>query len=205
MTESELIQLCSEEGFTWSKGEYENKPGWFLHWPNPNNPDDDMVTHVQEAALPKLDRATVFKQVISGRSVYHMSRVVGYLSRINNWNKSKIGELKDRRKGNYGIQHVEKSAWQQEIPSAQKASNVSTGDNSTLRREVSAANGCQHANCRHAFRCALVYDLTQPHRIVEDPHVPNTTFEHDDAGLAHEICEDFLPLEPDETAKESNV
>ncbi|MDR1519509.1 MAG: anaerobic ribonucleoside-triphosphate reductase [Planctomycetota bacterium] len=31
----------------------------------------------------------------------HMSRVVGYFSRIENWNKSKLGELKDRHKGDY--------------------------------------------------------------------------------------------------------
>ena len=33
----------------------------------------------------------------------HTSRVVGYFSRIDNWNKSKIGELKDRHKGSYGL------------------------------------------------------------------------------------------------------
>ncbi len=36
-----------------------------------------------------------------GPRVYAMTRVVGYFSRIPNWNKSKIGELKDRHKGNY--------------------------------------------------------------------------------------------------------
>jgi len=35
--------------------------------------------------------------------VYGMTRVVGYFSRIPNWNKSKLGELKDRRKGNYSV------------------------------------------------------------------------------------------------------
>lgn len=30
-----------------------------------------------------------------------VTRIVGYYSRINNWNKSKMGELADRRKGNY--------------------------------------------------------------------------------------------------------
>jgi hypothetical protein len=33
----------------------------------------------------------------------HMSRVVGYFSRIENWNQSKIGELKDRHRGNYAL------------------------------------------------------------------------------------------------------
>lgn len=30
-----------------------------------------------------------------------VTRIVGYYSRINNWNKSKVGELADRRQGNY--------------------------------------------------------------------------------------------------------
>lgn len=37
------------------------------------------------------------------RNVYGISRIVGYFSRINNWNKSKIGELADRHKGNYTV------------------------------------------------------------------------------------------------------
>ena len=37
------------------------------------------------------------------RNVYGITRIVGYYSRINNWNKSKIGELADRHKGNYSV------------------------------------------------------------------------------------------------------
>ena len=36
-------------------------------------------------------------------ALYHMSRVVGYYSRIENWNDSKQGELKDRHKGDYNV------------------------------------------------------------------------------------------------------
>lgn len=35
--------------------------------------------------------------------LYHVSRICGYYSRIENWNKSKVGELADRRAGNYAI------------------------------------------------------------------------------------------------------
>jgi len=35
--------------------------------------------------------------------VYGLTRIVGYFSRITNWNKSKIGELRDRRAGSYGL------------------------------------------------------------------------------------------------------
>jgi len=39
----------------------------------------------------------------SSTDVYSVTRIVGYFSRITNWNKSKIGELKDRRKGSYSL------------------------------------------------------------------------------------------------------
>lgn len=35
--------------------------------------------------------------------VYGVTRIVGYYSRINNWNKSKIAELRDRHRGNYSL------------------------------------------------------------------------------------------------------
>jgi ribonucleoside-triphosphate reductase len=35
--------------------------------------------------------------------VYGMSRVVGYYSKINNWNVSKQAEFSDRQNGNYRI------------------------------------------------------------------------------------------------------
>lgn len=41
---------------------------------------------------------------IDPQPIYHMSRVIGYFSRIENWNISKRGELNDRRKGNYRIE-----------------------------------------------------------------------------------------------------
>jgi len=36
-------------------------------------------------------------------NVYGISRVVGYFSRIDNWNKSKTAELRDRQRGNYAV------------------------------------------------------------------------------------------------------
>jgi len=35
--------------------------------------------------------------------VYGVTRIVGYYSKITNWNKNKIGELKDRHSGNYKL------------------------------------------------------------------------------------------------------
>ncbi len=36
-------------------------------------------------------------------NVYGITRVVGYFSRIENWNSSKRAEFKDRQKGDYHI------------------------------------------------------------------------------------------------------
>lgn len=36
-------------------------------------------------------------------NVYGVSRVVGYYSKIENWNTGKKAELKDRKKGNYEV------------------------------------------------------------------------------------------------------
>jgi hypothetical protein len=50
----------------------------------------------------------ILEEIITGKRepdvLKHMTRVVGYFSTTNNWNKSKIGELKDRQKGNYAIE-----------------------------------------------------------------------------------------------------
>lgn len=35
--------------------------------------------------------------------LYGVTRIVGYYSRVSNWNKSKIGELHDRHVGNYSV------------------------------------------------------------------------------------------------------
>jgi anaerobic ribonucleoside-triphosphate reductase len=36
-------------------------------------------------------------------NVYGVTRIVGYFSRVDNWNKSKLGELADRHKGDYAV------------------------------------------------------------------------------------------------------
>ena len=31
----------------------------------------------------------------------HLTRIVGYFSRVQNWNRSKLAELRDRHRGDY--------------------------------------------------------------------------------------------------------
>lgn len=37
----------------------------------------------------------------------YITRIVGYYSYLRNWNKSKLSELADRHKGDYGVEEVE--------------------------------------------------------------------------------------------------
>ena len=37
------------------------------------------------------------------RILTHMTRIVGYFSNVHNWNRSKLAELADRRKGSYAV------------------------------------------------------------------------------------------------------
>ncbi|MFW6107267.1 MAG: anaerobic ribonucleoside-triphosphate reductase [bacterium] len=45
--------------------------------------------------------------VCDSPDVYGLTRIVGYYSRITNWNKSKIGELRDRHGGSYALPEQE--------------------------------------------------------------------------------------------------
>ncbi len=65
-----------------------------------------LMTRLPVAAIEDIDW-DILEDVLMGRRepqiLQHMTRVVGYFSRIENWNKSKVGELKDRHKGDYSI------------------------------------------------------------------------------------------------------
>jgi hypothetical protein len=68
-------------------------------------PDGRLYTILDEA----LDRNAPedIRSVLAGerepRVLRHMSRIVGYFSVIENWNQSKVGELRARRRGNYDV------------------------------------------------------------------------------------------------------
>jgi ribonucleoside-triphosphate reductase len=54
-----------------------------------------------------VDKANEFISVITNERdsivLHGITRIVGYYSRVNNWNKSKIGELRDRQQKNYAL------------------------------------------------------------------------------------------------------
>ena len=66
-----------------------------------------VCTVVPFSEVEKLDWMTLEDVLMmrqSAQPLYHMTRVVGYFSRTENFNISKLGELKDRQKGNYKIE-----------------------------------------------------------------------------------------------------
>jgi hypothetical protein len=60
-----------------------------------------LVTTVQEQPWPVLE--AVFRGEREPIIMEHMSRIVGYYSKVKNWNKSKLGELRDRKAGDYSL------------------------------------------------------------------------------------------------------
>ena len=65
-----------------------------------------LVTSVGMDAIEDLEWDMVREVLVGKREphvIRHMTRIVGYYSFTNNWSQSKIGELKDRIRGNYII------------------------------------------------------------------------------------------------------
>lgn len=57
--------------------------------------------------VTEFSKAEEFVRVIENKRspivLQGVTRIVGYYSRVNNWNKSKVGELRDRANGQYGL------------------------------------------------------------------------------------------------------
>tara|TARA_Y100000034_G_scaffold126870_1_gene178784 strand:+ start:525 stop:896 length:372 start_codon:yes stop_codon:yes gene_type:complete len=101
----ELDKWCGPKGIDWKETDkdYDHGEGFLFHWNNPNNPEDGECCHVIAGVLDTIDPKSLYKLIVNGRDVIHITRVCGYYSRVSNWNKSKVGELKDRHRGNYAV------------------------------------------------------------------------------------------------------
>lgn len=66
-----------------------------------------LTTKLPAAAVEKLDWPLLLSVLIGEREpkvLERMTRVCGYFSRLDNFNRSKIGEIKDRIKGQYAVE-----------------------------------------------------------------------------------------------------
>lgn len=80
-----------------------------------NSPKEDclkIINHKLECAFAidvdsvlRQDLGSVIHALETGITtrLYGVTRIVGYYSRVSNWNKSKIGELHDRHMGKYSV------------------------------------------------------------------------------------------------------
>ena len=114
MTPDEFKRFCAEDGFDWAEGacpngEHEGKPGFFVHIPWMDAPGEQECAHVTLEALPTTGWPQIKRFAVAGRDVAHFTRIVGYLSRVENWNQSKIGELRDRHRGQYSVEQTTSS------------------------------------------------------------------------------------------------
>jgi len=62
---------------------------WYAH--NPAH-----CTRIDNAVLQKLTPAELLLEVNRGLDVEHITRITGYFTKVSQWNKGKLGELKDR-------------------------------------------------------------------------------------------------------------
>jgi len=69
------------------------------------NHKSEQAMEVEIDTIVKTPLNILIPALITGETqrLYGVTRIVGYYSRITNWNKSKLGELQDRHKGNYGV------------------------------------------------------------------------------------------------------
>ncbi|MEE9584370.1 MAG: hypothetical protein V3W51_02710 [Candidatus Brocadiales bacterium] len=72
------------------------------------NHEKKVAYAVSLEAMLKQELDVIIEALETGvrNKLYGITRIVGYYSRTSNWNKSKIGELKDRHRGNYSVRAV---------------------------------------------------------------------------------------------------
>lgn len=57
-------------------------------------------THFTKDAILANEAPVLLAATHHGKNLTHVTRITGYFSRIEGWNKGKLGELKDRYKNN---------------------------------------------------------------------------------------------------------
>lgn len=94
----EFIDRCVDKGYEWLEGKHEGKDGYFIR-----SKRFETKVHLTNEAIAKNEWTTLNRGIVQGKDVYHMTRIVGYYSKVHNWNSSKLGELADRHAGDYNI------------------------------------------------------------------------------------------------------
>lgn len=99
MTREELIDLLVDMGWEWADHEEGGIKGIAFKKTFNRN---EIKYHFSDAGIERAKREEIAK-ALNAYDVSHITRIVGYFSRVSNWNKSKLGELKDRQGGSYEV------------------------------------------------------------------------------------------------------
>jgi len=88
MTKEDFIGACVDKGWLWKQEEKK------------------ILIKLKNERIVEVDttKGPLSKELIKhigAQDVVQMTRIVGYYSNVHNWNKSKLGELKDRHTGDY--------------------------------------------------------------------------------------------------------
>lgn len=81
--------------FEWNEGKHDGKLGIFV-----KNNQFETVTHFTFLAIEKNDVKLLINQTSHGKNIEHITRVTGFFSKVQSWNKGKRGELRDRQRVN---------------------------------------------------------------------------------------------------------
>jgi len=93
MSKEDFIAKIVDLGYEWAEYEHEGVSGIAIR-------KDENKIFISDEGIETQDWEKIKKGI---PDLTYMSRIVGYYSRINNWNKSKLGELKDRHTGDYVV------------------------------------------------------------------------------------------------------
>ncbi|MCK5309122.1 MAG: hypothetical protein KAJ64_00575 [Thermoplasmata archaeon] len=93
MEKQDFIEFLSSETdhFDMADAPMDGKDGLYV-----KNKTYDTETHFTNDVISQMELKDLVVATHQGRNIEHMTRVTGYFSKVQGWNKGKVGELKDR-------------------------------------------------------------------------------------------------------------
>lgn len=95
MTEKEFEDFVTREGIEW-QGDLEAI--YFRDMSLPWYHKEGRALRVERKVLERLTVKELEYELCCGLKVEQITRVTGYMSKVNQWNPGKLGELKDRHR-----------------------------------------------------------------------------------------------------------
>ena len=97
MDKEKLIEYLDDnnETYEWQEGEHNWKSGLFV-----KNNRFETITHFTLEAIEKHGLNVLIDQTSQGKNIEQITRVTGFFSKVQSWNKGKLGELKQRHRIN---------------------------------------------------------------------------------------------------------